>query len=251
MSFNLYPLISDGISNKSITDMTVVLDLDATLIATQDSFDSFKNLGIMSDPSLMKLRRRCYCIKLADIDSTGDGSRYDFWGVTRPYLEEFLLFCFNYFKYVIVWSAGRKKYVDAIVNNIFKNLRKPHLVWSYDEIELDENENIEKPITKLLNSEFNKKYNLDPNKIVVIDDNESTFSKNKKNAIFIPPFEPETPELSIQTLNENDTTLLKIKYWFLLPYVVNCDNITKIDKSHIFDNSHEIYIDVANSYKDY
>jgi hypothetical protein len=245
MSFNLYPTESDTILHKSITDMTVVLDLDATLIATQDSFDSFKQLGILKNPALLDLRRRCYCIKLTDLDEIGDGSRFDFWGVTRPHLEEFLLFCFNYFKLVIVWSAGKKNYVHAIVNNIFKNLRKPHLIWTYDDIDMDQDDNIIKPITKLLNSNFILKHHLDPQKILVVDDNESTFCKNKKNAIYIPPFEPE---LNIASMTQPDTTLLQLKYWLLLPNVVYTDNVTKIDKSTIFNNPHETYITVANSY---
>lgn len=245
MSFHLYQQKSDQILHKSITDFTVILDLDATLIATQDSYDSFKQLGILSNPKLLDLRRRCYCIKLTDLEEVGDGTRYDFWGVTRPHLEEFLLFCFNYFKLVIVWSAGKKNYVHAIVNNIFKNLRKPHLIWTYDDIDMDQDDNIIKPITKLLNSNFIHKHHLDPQKILCIDDNESTFCKNKKNAIFIPPFEPE---LNVASMTKPDTTLLQLKYWLLLPNVVNCDNVTKLDKSNIFETSHETYITVANSY---
>ena len=245
MSFNLYPMASDHILHQSITDMAVILDLDSTLIATQESFDSFKSLGIINNPSLIELRRRCYCIKLTDLDEKGDGSRFDFWGVTRPHLEEFLLFCFNYFKLVIVWSAGKKNYVDAICNQIFKNLRKPHLIWARDEIEFDKDQNIIKPLTKLLKSDFILKHHLDINKILVVDDNESTFCKNKKNAIFIPPFEPE---LNVVSMSEADATLLQLKYWLLLPNVVHTDNVTKIDKSNIFNNHHDTYINVANSY---
>jgi hypothetical protein len=246
MSFNLYPMASDTILHKSITDMAVVLDLDATLIATQDSFDSFKSLGIMTNPSLLDLRRRCYCIKLTDIEEVGDGSRFDFWGVTRPHLEEFLLFCFNYFKLVIVWSAGKKNYVHAIVNNIFKNLRKPHLIWTHDDIEINEQEDVIKPITKLMSSDFILKHHLDPNKILVVDDNETTFCKNKKNAIYIPPFEPEP---NVASMTQPDTTLLQLKYWLLLPNVIHCDNVTKLDKSDIFKNSYDTYITIANSYQ--
>lgn len=244
MSFNLYNTISDDILHKSITDKVVVLDLDATLIATQDSFDSFKNLGIMSNPKLMELKRRCYCIKLKDVDAIGDGTRYDFWGVKRHYLEEFLLFCFNYFRLVIVWSAGQKNYVEAIVENIFKNLRKPHLVFSYDFCDIDKDKNIGKPLTKLLKHEALKKYNIKPGQVVAIDDNETTFEKNLKNAIFIPPFEPE---LNIASMNEHDDTLLKIKYFLLLPHVIEATDITKIDMSTIFDNTYESYIQAANN----
>lgn len=243
MSFNLYNTISDDLLHKSITDKVVVLDLDATLIATQESFDSFKKLGIMSNAKLMELRRRCYCIKLKDVDAIGDGTRYDFWGVKRHYLEEFLLFCFNYFRLVIVWSAGQKNYVEAIVENIFKNLRKPHLVLSFDYVDLDEDENIKKPLSKLIKHELVKKHGVKMSQLVAIDDNDSTFDKNIKNAIYIPQFEPE---LNVASMSEHDDTLLKIKYFLLLPEVIGANDITKVDMTTIFDNSYESYMQKAN-----
>jgi TFIIF-interacting CTD phosphatase-like protein len=213
-----------------------------------DSMDSFKNLGIMTNPSLMELKRRCYCIKLAHVEEKGDGSTYSFWGIKRHYLEEFLLFCFNYFKLVIVWSAGKKNYVNAIVDNIFKNLRKPHLVWTFDDIDTDKDGNVEKPITKLINSNFIYKHHLNPAKIIVVDDNVTTFVKNKKNAICIPPFEPE---LNVAALSTEDTALLQLKYWLLLPHVINCNDVTKLDLNNVFTDPYETYIEIANSYDYY
>src|SRR5258708_2561701 len=201
----------------------------------------------MNNPKLLDLKKRCYFLKLSNLDKVGDGSRYDSWGTTRPYLEEFLLFCFNYFKIVIVWSAGKKNYVDSIIDHIFKNLRKPHLVWSYDNIDLDDEVKIGKPITKLLNSDFIYKHHLHPLKTIVLDDNENTFEKNKKNAIHIPPYEPE---LNIANLTEPDEKLLNIKYWLLLPHVINANDVTKLDMNNIFKYPYTTYIDIANSYND-
>lgn len=254
--FNLYSMSSDTINNHSITDMCVILDLDATLISTQDSFDSFKQLGIMKNPNLLDIKRRCYCLKLTDVDTVaGDNIRYDFWGIKRPYIEEFLLFCFNYFKLVIVWSAGEKNYVEAIVENIFKGLRKPHLVWTKNDIVFDKDENGLKPITKMMTSDFKLKHLLKAEKILVVDDNDTTFVKNKKNAVYIPPFDPtlnlENHEETLKSFRENDTALLKLKYWLLLPHVRNCDDVTKIDMTTIFDYDHEDYKNIANSYEQY
>lgn len=254
MSFNLYPTSADHIKRVSITNMAVILDLDATLISTQESFDSFKQLGIMKNSDLIDIKRRCYCLKLTDVDTeAGENVKYDFWGVKRPYIEEFLLFCFSYFKYVIVWSAGEKNYVEAIVNNIFKDLRKPDLVWTKNDIVFEKDANgVEgnglKPLTKIINSAIGKKFGLVPEKTLFVDDNETTFVKNKKNAIHIPPFDPE---LSIESFREPDTALLKLKYWLLLPPVENCDDVTKLDMSSIFKYTHEQYIKIKNSYSDY
>ena len=231
MSFNLYPVPVNAINHKSITNKCVVLDLDQTLISTQDSMDSFKSLGIMNNSNLIELKRRCYTIKLTDLEQNGDGSRYDCWGITRPHIEEFLLFCFNYFKIVIVWSAGKKNYVEAIVDSIFKNLRPPHLVWTYDDIETNKEGDVEKPLLKLINSNFIYKSHISLKNIIVVDDNETTFVKNKKNAVFIPPFEPA---LTIESLNKPDPTLLQLKQWLLMPQVIHSRDVRNLDYSNIF-----------------
>jgi len=249
MAFHLYRTSIDSINSSSLTNLCVILDLDATLIATQDSIDSFKQLGIMKNPNLIDIKRRCYCLKLTDVDvNAKDNIRYDFWGIKRPYIEEFLLFCFNYFKLVIVWSAGEKNYVEAIVDNIFKGLKKPHLVWTKNDIVFDKEGNGLKPITKMIEKEPQFRKYLLPEKILVVDDNDTTFVKNKKNAIYIPAFDPEC---KIESFRQEDTALLKLKYWLLLPHVRNCDDVTKLDMSTIFDHDHEDYKNIANSYEDY
>ena len=41
MAFNLYPSAADGMNHQSLTDFAVVLDLDSTLIHSDDLFDEF------------------------------------------------------------------------------------------------------------------------------------------------------------------------------------------------------------------
>ena len=242
MSFNLYPVASDTITTQSITDMTIVLDLDATLICTQESMDDFKSLKIMTDPNLLHIKRKCYCIKIKDTQS-----QYGFWGSRRDHLETFLLFCFNYFKYVVVWSAGTKEYVLHIVADIFKNLRPPHFIWSKNDCEWEgaDGTTTVKPLTKLINSEFGRKHNLKLEKIIHLDDNDTTYKYNKKNACNIPEYEPSP---TIEDLEKVDTALLQFKYWLLLPHVMYSDDVTKLDMTSVFKHSAEDYKNVANTY---
>ena len=245
MSFHLYQTPQDFINPNSITDKVCVLDLDATLLSTADDLSSFKELGIMTNPKLLALRRRCYCIKLTDVETRGDGSTYSFWGIKRPHIDEFLLFVFNYFKICVIFSAGKYSYVHAIVNDIFKNLRPPCLVWTYNDIELDEEGEVLKPLTKLMNSDFKYKHLITKQNTIFIDDNETTFAKNKKNAIYIPAYEPE---FTIESMMKNDSALLQIKHFLLLPHVLYSDDITKVDMTTIFDYSPEDYQKLANMY---
>lgn len=237
MSFNLYPSTSDDLRHQTMTDFTVVLDLDSTLIHSEEDFADFKKLGIMDNPKLMALRRRLYFLKLSD---KSDGQKYDFWGIKRPHLDEFLLFCFNYFKYVIVYSAGTRTYVDELVKTIFKELRMPHLVWSVNDVEFNAQKNPEKPLTKIIQKSGLKGLSLE--KIIHIDDNETTFVHNKRNAIHIPPYEPLT---TLEELMKDDQALLQIKFWLLLPNHVVARDVRKLNMEEVFDHSPEDYRKIA------
>jgi len=80
-----------------------------------------------------------------------------------------------------------------------------------------------------------------------VDDNETTFSKNKKNAVYIPPYEVEP---TVDALETYDNALLQLKYFLILPHVVYTNDFTKINLSSIFKYSVEDYKQIANSYYD-
>jgi TFIIF-interacting CTD phosphatase-like protein len=217
--------------------MAVVLDLDSTLIHSEDEFKEFKKLNILNDPQHLAIRQNLYFLKLSD---KVEGIKYDYWGIKRPHLDEFLLFCFNYFKYVIVYSAGSRNYVDELVRCLFKTLRPPHLVWAHEDV-VYKNKQPEKPLTKIISQSGLKGLSLE--KMIVIDDNENTFVHNVRNAIHIPPFEPQT---TIAELSRDDQCLLQIKYWLLLPNHLSATDVRKLDMESLFDYSAEEYKTVAN-----
>lgn len=245
MSYHLYQQPSDFINKNSITDKVCVLDLDATLLSTADDMISFKELGILSNPNLVGLRRRCYCLKLTGVEKRGDGSTYSFWGIKRPHIDEWLLFALSYFRLVLIFSAGAFGYVHAIVDDIFKDLRPPDLVWTFDDIEKDADGEVLKPLTKLMNSDFKYKHLIKKENTLFIDDNPSTFALNKRNAVHIPEY---SPELTVEDLEKDDIALLQLKYFLLLPHVIHSDDITKVDMTTIFDHDYRDYQNIANMY---
>lgn len=234
----LYHVDADNIPSASITDKCVVLDLDQTLIATQDSIDSLKSLNILSDPNLISLRNRTYYITIEDLEKPGIGTKYDFWGVTRPHIQEFLIFCFSYFKIVAVWSAGKRPYVEAIVDHIFKDLPKPHVIFTHDDIMIGPKGHIEKPLSKMIESNPVLRRNMSLQNTLAIDDNPMTFYHNHNNGVLIPAYDPS---LNVNAMARDDPTLLQLKYWFLQPEVVNARDVTVLDKSRIFSTSLEAY----------
>src|SRR5690606_31782804 len=110
------------IPSTSLTNKCIVLDLDQTLLATQESINSLHELGILSNPNLLSLRNRTYYFTIEDLEGPGIGTKYNYWGVTRPHCHEFLLFCFSYFRVVAIWSAGQRPYVESIVDYLFRDL---------------------------------------------------------------------------------------------------------------------------------
>lgn len=227
----IYRVPSDDISMSSATNKCIVLDLDQTLVASQESMSSLQQLGILSNPYLLELRNRTYHIIMENLEKPGIGSRYDMWGVTRPHLKEFLFFCFSYFKIVAIWTAGKKPYAEAIVNYIFKDLPKPHIIFTSNDTLFSNNGIITKPLTKMISFNPMTKRYMSLDNTLVLDDNISTFSQNVGNGILIPPYEPDA---NIDSLSKDDQCLLQLMQWLLQPDVMAAADVTKLDKNRIF-----------------
>jgi len=229
----IYPIPADNIPDLSISNKCVVLDLDQTLIATQESMSSLHNLGILTNPNLISLRSRIYHI----IIKNSTNKSYEYWGIVRPHINDFLLFCFSYFKVVAVWSAGERNYVEEIVAHIFKDLPKPHIIYARENTQIS-NQSVLKSLDKLFNhNSIFKKY-MNRNNTLAIDDNLTTFANNRGNGVAIPAFEPD---LNIISLSKDDPTLLQLMYWLLQPHVINSTDVTKLDKSKIFTTPLNVY----------
>lgn len=236
-NYCLYKKNTDLLGENPLTDKCIVLDLDQTLVATQETLEDFKRLKIMSDPKLFLLRSRSYYLSMDDYEKPGIGTVYNYWGVTRPYTKEFLQFCFAYFKVVAVWSAGKAKYVESIVDHLFADLPQPHVIFTYDDIE--KGDKIIKPLSKMYQyDDFTRKY-MNASNTFILDDNNSTFSKNKGNAIHIPAYDPK---VTIKDLSDtSDDNLVKVMYWLCQKNVIESKNVTKLKKNTIFTKSIQEY----------
>lgn len=212
-----------------LTNKTIMLDLDSTLIYTSDDFDKYKNLRIYTDHKNFHLRNRVYQFNVMDVvEKPGTGVKSSMWGVLRPHVREFLEFCFDYFETVIVWSAGQLRYVHAICDVLFDNpYKQPHLIYTYDDCERTDNY-LYKPLTKIGEQVFP---HIGLDKIYALDDNEMTFSKNKYNALHIPPYEPElTPE----GIMAPDSTLINVTNWLMKPEVISSSDVRLTLKGDCF-----------------
>lgn len=217
---------------QAMTNKCLVLDLDQTLINTQDEFDDLQKLKIYEDPKLMPLRRRTFRFTTLDaVGKKGVGKKDRFWGTFRPHVKEFLIFCFSYFECVVVWSAGVKRYVDEVVEKLFSDIQYPDLVLSRNETRLHSSGNIEKPLEVLYNND-RLGHKMSPENTFILDDRLHVAEySNPDNIVIIPPYEPSP---TIRSLSADDIALQQFMQWLLKDEVKNASDVRKLDKKSIF-----------------
>lgn len=257
MTKPIFNLGKENLFRDTMTDRCIVLDLDSTLISTVDDDDEgnnyLKNVNFFGNNVSRQaaiLKPRFYKFDLEDYERKGDGTKDTYMGVFRPGLRmdrfndfSFIDFCFNYFKYVVVYSAGSRPYVNAVVSKIFTDLNlQPHAIFSYDDIikeydtvedEKEQNGNykIIKPLEKVINSNEIFKRDLNLSNILALDDLDTTFSRNVDNGILIPEYEPT----SLSAALDKDNCLENLVKWLIKKEVVNARDVRDLkNKDKIF-----------------
>lgn len=179
---------------------TIVLDLDHTLLHT-----------LADLPPVDYFHPREYKLRIPYKDN--DGSRDErYFGIYRPHLDTFLDAVDQHYDDIIIWSAGTKRYVEALTFTIFRfREKKPIFVLSrnsccllqYGKIEEGEplTEIMIKPLQLLCSS-----YGYDINNVAIVDDTSTTFYLNRPQAIHIEGYNV----MKDDQLVDNDDCLLKL-----------------------------------------
>lgn len=191
--------------------LCIVLDIDSTLVHTFQSMEKMDNIHPTA-------QERAYIIAL---DGTQDSSTF-MWGVERPHLASFLQFLFDKCLLVAIWSAGKRDYVEAVVDKITRDTPAPHTVWTYDEITRTP-QGFYKPLKKMWEDPMLSQF-MNENNTLIIDDNEMTFSWNPRNAIHIPEYHPKLHG------EDNDKALLEIMEWMNKGDVLHCNDVRSLKK---------------------
>jgi hypothetical protein len=223
---------------NTISNHSISLDIDATLVCSDDNMKTFEDLQIYTNPRRSKLRSRVYTINMIDVlDPPGSGVKTRMWGVFRPHVHDFLNFASIYFRHVNIWSAGRNQYVNAISSMLFPDPEfQPTIIYDWEDC-VTGSDFLHKPLTKM-HGDPNALKEMTLANTFALDDRDDTFSINPLNGIKIPAYEPSfTPE-GIMT---EDESLLQLMYWLLLPEVKNATNVQDLDKSKIFTTPLSMY----------
>lgn len=236
----LYTVISDIIPKQSLTNKCIVLDLDETLVHSYDKDNALElltSLDIMFNSNDIELRNRIYYFT---ITRPGFANKF-IWGVLRPHVAEFLIFCLSYFNIVAVWSAGTRDYVNHIVKIIFSNLKQPPIVFSANETDFSDGRVLKDLRVMFDFNEFTRE-NMNIMNTLTIDDNRDAIRNNTSNAILIPAYKPA---FNISSMSIKDDTLLKIKAWLSLNEVIVNDDVRELNKN-IFNTTLEEYNVILN-----
>jgi len=185
--------------------VNIILDLDSTLIVTDDGSKNtgrFESLQIFGKGA--KLKNRIYHFRIG---------KHFYWGIYRPYVEEFMRWAEGYFDNVIIWSAGTSDYVKKIVRHIYikSKLQFPKIIWSRDKCVKDSENNVYKNLGDLFKHPEAVSLNINESNTVIIDDNALTFKVNSSNAIHIPEYKPS---FDASGIDEKDTALTEVMSWF-------------------------------------
>jgi hypothetical protein len=208
-----------------VTDKVIFLDIDQTLLCTTSLPISWYVDNIREKPENYHIQTRCYVVSIPH----GGKTEY-MWGTFRPYYKEFLMFCFWYFKYVIIWSAGSKEYVYAMCDRLFKDLPAPDMILSREHCDSLDGDSL-KSLPRLI--QHLKRDDITLKNSVFIDDLTHNFRHNPDNGITIPEYRPERPDVCVR-----DSCLSDLCVWFSQPHVAHCDDIRNLsDKNTIFSTT--------------
>lgn len=226
----IYPSWRDKILPQPLTDKCIILDVDETMVHTDEDMHNISRIGIFDDSKAIDIRHRIYNIR--DEDITGDrgaGNTSHLWGISRPYIKEFLVFCFSYFRVVAIWSAGQKRYVENIVNFLTHDVKSPHIIYTREDCRKD-GTLLTKPIQYM--AEKASHLNMNASNTIIVDDRDTVFSTcNPNNGILIPEYEPDK---DLASLAKDEHSLVQLMYWLSLPGVRYAPDVTLVDKSNIF-----------------
>lgn len=182
--------------------MNLILDIDSTLIDSIYVLPEFK-------------------YQYPDPDFISDKYLYVY---KRPYLYEFLEFCFNKFNSVSIWTAGNEMWLNFFLDNILSEKMKNKIKYKLcdkhcKQRKIDINGAFFLQHYKNLKKiwKYKSKNPFTAENTIIIDDSPTTFSNNYFNALLIKKFhycnkEDDSLKKMIKILKEIKLPIEKNKY---------------------------------------
>lgn len=213
----------------------IVIDLDECLVKMfADEWDLYER--IMRSPSLLSLRGRTVVVRL-------DDGMY-IWGIKRPHLREFIMFCFARFDTVSVWSAGTFDYVHLVTRQLFRDVHLPDIVLTRLNVENGERGSYWKPLDRFYRMVDDG--SVGPSNTFLLDNRPENFVKNVGNGIHIPDYDPEP---TVEELSRDDDSLLRLIQF--CSEVGRGTDVRRINKVSVFDSAPPKSFDAIEHYSNF
>lgn len=206
----------------------IVWDLDDTLIHTIFVSKEQANM-LKTDPKYSFLKDRSVMKEIIDINDNneiGTGQVSIALVIFRPGAREIIQYSLENFNNVIIWSAGHKRYVRAIVNIL---IDPDNPAYRSGRIKVltrrDCNEITDRSVLKDLKSK-----GFDLRHVIMVDDNVTTYRNNYDNAVVIQAYNPKPTKEHVEC---NDRTLYNLMSWFKQTSIHQVPDVRQFDKSKI------------------
>lgn len=203
--------ISRTLPQHPLTNKTIILDMDLTLICTiGDGSDMSERMRTDHRAAYNALVHKGAIVPSSLVYFGGSGRAVHNDIVKRPGVDAFLTFCRYVFKHVILWSAGQANYVYDVV----KYVLDPNGIGIFDHIYTAHDivhrrtSTADNPLlsslrasgyvscsTKPIEKLTEKFPDVTLKSTIIIDDLPCNFLPNPKNGILIPPFSPQIEQM--------------------------------------------------------
>lgn len=227
-------------NQNSLTNITLVLDVDSTIFKTYCA--TFSN-GLSQPNGLegRKLQENPQLLSRISVFETTDPNTGDYttvWTVKRPHLDLFIKRANKICRNIVIWTAGTHNYGESISSICFKGFGVN--CYDYPSLLLTREKCMSfncEPGTKPLMHIYNMLPGSNETNTVIVDDRKDTFKYNPTNAIHIPAYLYSSNVYSLNEILADDPALLQIGDWLdsAVPLINQGTDIRNIDKSGIFN----------------
>lgn len=238
------------LSQKSLTNKTIVLDMDLTLLCTiGDGSDLSHKMRTNYRSAYDVMMERGIIIPTTLIQYGGSGKAMHNDVVKRPGVDEFLTFCKTVFQHVILWSAGQASYVydtvklvldptnagifdhiytaQDIVHESINSGNFPDSVFANNLKSMGFSVFSTKPIEKITL----RFPDVTLERTVIVDDLICNFLPNPNNGVLIPPFSPQLGQILINAKGgqldnmSEDYYLFSLLHFFADEEFLSCKDV--------------------------
>src|SRR5262245_393593 len=117
----------------------------------------------------------------------------------RPFLNEFIMFCFDTFA-VAVWTTSTESYADEMLNRLLTGEQKPVFIWTREKCTYSYDPEIQEHFySKKISKLRRRGYDLDL--VIAVDDSPNVWSASYGNLVRVSRFQGDEDDAELPLLS--------------------------------------------------